>query len=151
MKKLFLPLLFLLAVTCLSSCTTGGTGGELDRDMVLSVLQQFDKALIERDAEVLSSITSIGLTYGHSSGKIQNKEEFIDDVVNGTFQFLSITNQQQSVDILDNVAIVRHVQSAEALNDGVEARVHIGIVMVFKRNGNGGTELIARQAYKLPS
>lgn len=119
--------------------------------MVLDILEQFDGAIITRDAEVLSSIASEDLTYGHSSGKIQDKEEFVNDVVNGPFQFLTITNENQSVDISGNVAIVRHILSANAINNGTAAQVHIGVVMVFKQGDNGDILLLARQAYKLSS
>lgn len=149
MKQLFLTLLFLLAGIVLSSCTARGTEGELNKDIVLSALERFDNAIMERDAEVLSAIASQDLTYGHSSGNIQDKEEFIDDVVNGPFQFLSISNKDQRVNVSGNVAIVRHVLSADAMNNGVSAQVHIGVVMVFKLDDNGRVALLARQAYKL--
>lgn len=151
MKKLFLPLFFLLAGISVISCASSGTKEELNKDMVLNALEQFDGAIIERDAGVLSSMTSQDLTYGHSSGNIQDKEEFIDDVVNGTFQFLSISNEDQSVDVSDNVAVVRHILSADAMNNGTAAQVRIGVVMVFKLEDNGKLLLLARQAYKLSS
>lgn len=149
MKKLFLPIL--LVGISVMSCTTSTKDQKLNKDMVLDILEQFDGAIITRDAEVLSSIASEDLTYGHSSGKIQDKEEFVNDVVNGPFQFLTITNENQSVDISGNVAIVRHILSANAINNGTAAQVHIGVVMVFKQGDNGDILLLARQAYKLSS
>ncbi|WP_421824278.1 nuclear transport factor 2 family protein [Flagellimonas oceanensis] len=149
MKKMFLPLLLLSIGISVSSCTSSETEGNLNKEIVLGTLEQFDNAIITRDAGVLSSIASQELTYGHSSGNIQDREEFIDDVVNGTFEFLTISNEDQSVHISGNVAIVRHILSADALNNGIAAQVHIGVVMVFKLDENGHIVLLARQAYKL--
>ena len=121
----------------------------MDKQTVLDALGELDQALIDRDSATLSSITAPNLTYGHSSGNIQDKDEFIDDVMNGPFRFVSITNEDQSVNISGNVGIVRHKLSADATNRGNPAKVRIGIIMVFKQNENNEVVLLARQAYKL--
>ncbi|MCR9227192.1 MAG: nuclear transport factor 2 family protein [Flavobacteriaceae bacterium] len=147
MKKLFLPIL--LVSISVMSCTTSTKGQKLNKDMVLDILEQFDGAIITRDAEVLSSLASEDLTYGHSSGKIQDKEEFVNDVVNGPFQFLSITNRDQRIKVSGNVAIVRHILLADAMDDGMPAQVRIGVVMVFQLGESGRISLLARQAFKI--
>ena len=93
-------------------------------------------------------MTSEVLTYGHSSGNVQDREEFIDDLINGPFDFLSIDTSDESIHILGDTAIVRHVLSAKGMNKGEPADVHIGIILVFQKK-NGKLQLLARQAYKL--
>ena len=146
--NVFRNILAALLICMVISCTSQG-GETLSQQTVLEALGELDQALIDRDSEALSSITAPNLTYGHSSGNIQDKEEFIDDVMNGPFRFVSITNEDQSVTISGNVGIVRHILSADATNAGNPAKVRIGIIMVFQKNENNEVVLLARQAYKL--
>lgn len=148
-RNIFRNILAVLAICLFVSCTSQGEGKTLDKQTVLDALGELDQALIDRDSATLSSITAPNLTYGHSSGNIQDKDEFIDDVMNGPFRFVSITNEDQSVNISGNVGIVRHILSADATNRGNPAKVRIGIIMVFKQNENNEVILLARQAYKL--
>lgn len=105
--------------------------------------------LITPNEDELKSVVDDKLTYGHSSGKIQNKTEFIDDLLHGSFDFLSIELKEQSIDIVDNTAIVRHIFHSKAKNNEEPAVVNIGNVLVLV-NKNGKWKLLARQAYKLP-
>lgn len=144
-------IILFIGVIAITSCASSTDQKQLDKEMVLQALKKFDDAVIARDEATLNAITATNLSYGHSSGKIQDKAEFVDDVVNGSFQFVSITNDNQSVNISENVAIVRHILSADATNAGQPAKVHIGIIMVFQLDENDKTVLLARQAYRLPS
>ena len=144
-------IILFIGVIAITSCASSTDQKQLDKEMVLQTLKKFDDAVIARDEATLNAITATNLSYGHSSGKIQDKAEFVDDVVNGSFQFISITNDDQSVNISENVAIVRHILSADATNAGQPAKVHIGIIMVFQLDENDKMVLLARQAYRLPS
>ena len=144
-------IILFIGVIAITSCASSTDQKQLDKEMVLQTLKKFDDAVIARDEATLKAITATNLSYGHSSGKIQDKTEFVDDVVNGSFQFVSITNDNQSVNISENVAIVRHILSADATNAGQPAKVHIGIIMVFQLDENDKMVLLARQAYRLPS
>jgi len=144
-------IIFFIGVCVITSCASSTDQKQLDKEMVLQTLKRFDDAVIARDEAALNAITATNLSYGHSSGKIQDQAEFVDDVVNGSFQFISITNDDQSVNISENVAIVRHILSADATNAGQPAKVHIGIIMVFQLDENDKMVLLARQAYRLPN
>ena len=48
---------------------------------------KFNNAMVNADSIQLADLTSDGLTYGHSSGLVQNKDEFIVDVIHGPFNF----------------------------------------------------------------
>jgi len=57
---------------------------------------------------------------GIPSGVIQTKAEFIEALTNGKSDFVSIELSQQTVKLVGNTALVRHVLSA-ATNDGGKA------------------------------
>ena len=120
----------------------------LTESEVRNAVRNLNLALVEPKRNNLEDITSKDLTYGHSSGTIQNREEFIDDLINGAFDFLSVDTTDDSIDISGDTAIARHVFWAKGTNKGEPTEVHIGIILTFQKN-NGNIKLLARQAYKL--
>ncbi len=121
---------------------------ESDSAEVVLTVTALDKAIIDRDGLALDNLTDDGLTYGHSSGRIEDKAQFIDAIVNGSFVFNTIERTDQSVSVHDNIAVVRHVFNAKATNDGVPVDIRIGNILIFQ-NKDGVWKLLARQAYKL--
>ncbi len=120
------------------------------KDEVESAVVNFNKAMVDPTEELMDELCSEKLTYGHSSGLIQNKAEFVDDIVNGPFDFLSVEALDQTINLSGNTAIVRHIFLAKASNKGEPVDIRIGNVQVYQRGGNGSLKLLARQAYKLP-
>src|SRR5690554_1387908 len=60
---------------------------------VEEAVEAFNQAMINPDTETFSNLVSDGLSYGHSGGVIQDKAAFLDDIVNGTFKFLTPANE----------------------------------------------------------
>ncbi|WP_419212035.1 nuclear transport factor 2 family protein [Maribacter sp. X9] len=104
-------------------------------------------AMVAKNKYILEDLTDEQLTYGHSSGIIENKSQYVDGVLNGVFQFSSITPKEQTVSVTGNVGVVRHVFEAQGTNKGKSADVRIGCLLIFKKTGRW--KLLARQAYKL--
>jgi len=115
---------------------------------VQDAVTRLNNAIINPTEDALAKIVADGLSYGHSSGLVQDKDEFIEDLVHGSFDFDSIDISDQTVQISGDVAVVRQVFDSEASNDGTPVHVHIGIVLIFQKQ-NGQWKLLARQAYKL--
>ena len=113
----------------------------------VEVLRQ---AMIDADGKKLKELTSEGLSYGHSSGNIQNQAVFIEKIVDGESDFVSIEFQNQTIEIVGDAAIVRHNLVAHTKDDGVDKDIKIGIMLIWQKQKNKWL-LIARQAYKLPS
>ncbi|RKN77927.1 nuclear transport factor 2 family protein [Ulvibacterium marinum] len=106
------------------------------------------QAMVDKDKSILENLTSDKLNYGHSSGTIEDKVQFIDAVINGSFDYISITPEEQKIIISGDVALVRHIFVTHALNDGKPTNVRIGNLMTFQKQ-NGDWKLLGRQAYKL--
>lgn len=121
------------------------------QEKVERTIIQLNNAMVNEDSVQLGHLTSKDLIYGHSSGLTQNKSEFIEDVVHGSLNFSAITNPEQSVHIVDRVAIVRHIFEAKATNKGEVVDIRIGNMQVYQENDEGKWKLLARQAYKLPN
>jgi len=106
------------------------------------------KAMIDADGVKLKSLTSEKLNYVHSNGVFQNQAEFIDGIVSGKSDFVTIEFQDQTITIQNDVAIVRHVLAAHTKDGGIDKDIKIGIMLVWQKQKNNWI-LIARQAYKL--
>lgn len=115
---------------------------------VAEAVNAFNEAMIKPDTETFSNLVSDGLSYGHSGGVIQNKVEFLDDIVNGTFKFLSPAISDQTIEIVGNNAVVRHIFTSEITNNGVPGELRIGNLQVWVKE-DGKWKLLARQAYKI--
>ncbi len=119
-----------------------------DQQKLDTAVKELYRAMVDKDGKTLENLTAEDLTYGHSSGKIEDKTQYIDAVLNGTFEFGSIVPEEQNIYISGKTAIVRHIFVAEGTNDGEPANVRIGVMMTYQKQG-GKWKLLARQAYKL--
>lgn len=118
-------------------------------DEIAEVITVFNNAMINRDRAALEYLCSDQLSYGHSSGLIQNKAEFITDIMEGPFHFLSISTPEQTMMLDGDTAVVRHILTADATRDGEPVAIKIGNVQVYKKAPDGSWKLLVRQAYKL--
>lgn len=118
-----------------------------DAQELSTAVEKLRKAIIDPSKAILESIASDALSYGHSAGKVQNKAEFVDDLLNGAFDFSSVETTNQIISISGKNAIVRHTFVAKATNAGVPIDIKIGIMMVWRKEGSDW-KLYARQAFR---
>jgi hypothetical protein len=116
---------------------------------VESAVETLNKAMISPDQSTLEKLTAEGLSYGHSTGVVQNKPEFVKDVLSGAVKFIQIDNANQTITITDHTATVRNICSIKGTRDGAPLDLKIGILMIWIKKGDGW-KLLARQGYKLP-
>jgi len=142
MKRLFFVLLA-VAVSCNVILAQSN-----DEKAVAAAVENLRKAMVDPTKAALEKLTAPELSYGHSSGKVQNKAEFIDALVSGTSDFLNIDLTEQTIKIVGNTAIVRHVLSAATSDNGKAGNAHIAILLVWIKQ-NKEWKLLARQAVKI--
>jgi ketosteroid isomerase-like protein len=121
-----------------------------DEIAVAARVETLRQAMIDADGTKLKELTSESLSYGHSNGVIQNQATFIEKIVNGESDFVTIDFQNQTIEIVGDNAIVRHNLVAHTKDGGIEKDIKIGIMLVWQKQKNKWL-LIARQAFKLPS
>ena len=114
-----------------------------------SSIATLNKAMISPDQSTLEKLTAEDLSYGHSTGVVQNKSEFVKDVLSGSVKFIQIDNANQMITVTDNIATVRNICSIRGTRDGAPLELKIGILMIWIKKGDGW-KLLARQGYKLP-
>jgi ketosteroid isomerase-like protein len=114
-----------------------------------SSIATLNKAMISPDQSTLEKLTAEDLSYGHSTGVVQNKSEFVKDVLSGPVKFIQIDNANQMITVTDNTATVRNICSIKGTRDGAPLDLKIGILMIWIKKGDSW-KLLARQGYKLP-
>ena len=117
---------------------------------VTDAVEQLRNAMISADGARLDQLASDELSYGHSGGQIQNKQEFISSFTRGESVFIHIEISNQTVRVIGNTAIVRHMLSAATNDKGKgPGRVNISILLVWIKNDEQVWQLVARQAVKV--
>jgi hypothetical protein len=96
----------------------------------------------------LEKLTLPELSYGHSSGVVQNQAEFIEALTSGKSDFVSIELTGQTISIVNNTAVVRHYLSAVTNDGGKPGQTKLSILLVWQKQ-RGDWRLLARQAVKV--
>ena len=105
--------------------------------------------MVEPDKTKLGALVANELSYGHSGGKIDTKESFIDDLMTGVSDFLSITISEQTLKVVGDTAVIRHTLTGDTHDKGKDpGKVNIKILQVWKKMG-GEWKLLARQAVRV--
>lgn len=141
MKKYFLLLSFFLIAAVAMAQTK-------DEQQLSATVDTLIQAIIRADKPLLESLTADDLSYGHSSGKVENKTQFVDALVNGPYDFLSGNISDQTLKITGNTGVVRHVFSFAFNNNGQTGENKIGVLLVWQKQ-KSQWKLLARQAFKL--
>ena len=143
MKKYYYLLLIFIAFSI-----TANSQPKEEKEVAAAV-EIFRKGIVDADKTQLEFITADELVFGHSSGKVQNKSEFIAEIMSGKpLDYVSVDLTDQTIKLSGNVAIVRHIFSAETISNGTQGHLKIGNMLIWQKQ-HGKWKLLARQAYKI--
>ncbi len=116
---------------------------------VTNAVEKLRLAMISGNRADLESIVSKNLTYGHSSGKLEDYATFVETIASGKSDFVAIDFAKQTIQMAGKTALVRHELHAKTNDGGKPGEVHLGILLVWQKEGKEW-KLLGRQAYKLP-
>ena len=120
-----------------------------DQAAVAEAIAALTKAMLAADRAKLESLVSDQLSYGHSSGTIQDKKDFVEVIASKKTVYKSIELTNHVIAIAGNNAIARHAwQSESGTGDGKWNVSKIGVLQVWQKDA-GGWKLLARQAFKV--
>lgn len=139
-------LVLVTAIIFIYSTTFSQSKKQLQVEKAVATLIQ---AMEDGNTAVLNNIASNKLSYGHSGGKIENKEEFVKPFATGASDFVKINISDQTIDIEKKTAIVRHTLEAETNDNNKPGHVKLKVLTVWQKIG-GKWKLLARQAVKPP-
>lgn len=122
---------------------------QVDSAGLKNAIQKLDKALMERDSAVLSAVLHKDLSYGHSNGWVQTKNDLWNDFVSGKLVYKKIENSSITITAINkNWATVRTNTSAEGTVNDKGFNLTLHVLQVWMKT-NKGWQLMARQSAKL--
>jgi ketosteroid isomerase-like protein len=119
-----------------------------EEQAVTTAVETLRKAMVDADKNQLEALVADELSYGHSSGKVEDKAAFVEALTSGKSDFATIDLSEQTVKLVGNTAVVRHHLTGTLLDKGNTSAVNLGILMVWQKQ-KGRWQLLARQAFKL--
>ena len=145
-NRISLVMLTILMTTVLSE------GSAQDKDVsqaVETATKSLIEAMLKPNEQVLNKLTSDKLSYGHSSGTVETKKQFVQTLISRASVFEEIQTTEQTVAVQGNTAIVRHTLNAKTNDPGKgPANIRLGIMLIWVKS-NDGWQLFGRQAFKL--
>jgi len=142
-------ILIAAATAVFAGCTTMRGKDPGAAPAVAAAAEKLRVAMIDPTPAALDALVADDLSYGHSGGKVDTKASFISDLMDGKSDFVTITISEQIINVIDNVAIVRHTLTADTNDSGKPGKVSIKILGVWQKQGDTW-KLLARQAVRPP-
>jgi hypothetical protein len=111
-------------------------------------VSKLDKALMEKDTATLKQLLHKNLTYGHSNGWVETKDDVIKDLGSGKLVYHTIKSDSITWKTDANWASMRSKTRVEVSLNGNRMELNLHILEVWLKT-NRGWQLIARQSTKL--
>ena len=143
MKNKFI---FLLLVVNLFTITT--LAQTKKEKAVADAVESLRKAMIDADKNALENLTSDMLSYGHSGGAVDDQKTFVEKIISGQSDFVTIELTEQTISVSDKTAIVRHTLNATTNDSGKPGTVKIKVLLIWQKQKRNW-KLIARQAVRI--
>ena len=139
----------LLKIACASGLTALAAPVEAaDDGTLVQSIEALRKAMLAKDKGQFEILCADELSYGHSSGKLESKAEFIRGATSPKWHWRSLEFVQPSTKLVGDAGIARSIMSgAYEIEGGTVKSISDGVLMVWQRQGSQW-RLIARQAYK---
>ena len=146
MRKYLISLVFLF-LPLISGVPTAAAQSA-DEAAVEQAMENLRKAMFARDSKGFEALVSENVSYGHSAGRIENKQEFIKAALANKSVMKSLTFTDQTINVTGNHAIVRNTYNGVSELDGKTNTTKIGVLLVWAKE-SGAWRLYARQAFRL--
>lgn len=139
---------FFIAIACL--LLSIGVMANPDTLQLHQSIAQLNMALLKKDTIQLKQLLHQKLTYGHSNGWVQNKQDMVADFVSGKIEYRTIEATNAAIVWENNIASVRNEAEVEGTVNGTafKMKLHIVQVWVWKQKK---WLLLSRQSVKLTS
>lgn len=137
--------LIIISLSMINALITAQTKEE---KALTAAIEALRTAMIDGNKTSLESLAAEELSYGHSGGHIEDKAEFVEKIVSGKSDFVTIELSNQTIKIVGNTAVVRHDLRGTTQDNGNTSDVNIHVLLVWQ-NQHGAWKLLARQAVKI--
>lgn len=131
-----------------AAISSTGWAGPADEAAVGKAVETLRTAMLAADKAQLLALASDNLSYGHSSGSLENKAAYADAIAGKKAVFKTLEFQNQTIAVTGNTAIVRNTFASDVEREGKVTPVKVGVMQIWQKEGEAW-KLFARQAFKL--
>jgi ketosteroid isomerase-like protein len=130
---------------------SGSAGAQAaDEAAVAQSIETLRQGILQADKSKLDQVVASQISYGHSDGRSETKEQFINGVMTRKAVQKSLAFPELKVFVVGNNAVARHIYLGESELDGKQSTTRIGALQVWQKQ-DGGWKLLARQGFRLPA
>jgi len=119
-----------------------------DETKVAELTEKLRVSMISGNKADLESLVWDDLTYGHSTGRIEDKTAFVKALSTKASDFKTIELSEVAVTVAGNTAVVRHLLRGDTNDGGIPGKVNLGIVLVWEKRAEEW-KLLARRSFKI--
>ena len=121
------------------------------RNEILAVERALYRAQIAGYVDELKPMLGANLVYIHSTGVAETRDQYLDGVASGLYQYGEIASRDTRVQVFDDVAIIDGVVDMTVSAHGApKTLIHLLFCLVWIRE-DGAWRLDFRQATRMPS
>ena len=106
-------------------------------------------AMVRADVAELGTLLGEELTYTHSSGQMENREEFLASISSGKLDYQSIDRTEDQVRIYGNTAVVSGRTDVKLKAEGKDLVLPLRFTSMWVK-GEKGWRMVAYQSTRLP-
>lgn len=130
--------------------STLATGQNKEEIAALANTRSLQKAVFDsKDSAILVELFSEKLSYGHSNGRVEDRDEAIRGIVGNKSTYADLVIEPIKVWVSGEIAITRHTMTAnEKSADGKINPIKLHILMVWTKEKKDW-KLVTRQAVRV--
>ncbi len=122
---------------------------QTDEEKLTTRLKEFHQSLVSGTIASINQQTDKALSYGHSNGWVETKNDLIKNLETGYIDYNSYKEDSLQVTINGNVAHARFIADINVTLNGKTGDYHLKVLEVWVRKGKGKRWILfARQAVK---
>jgi hypothetical protein len=120
---------------------------QTDEEKLTVTLKEFHQALVSKNTVSINQQTDKALSYGHSNGWVETKNEMLKNLETGYISYQSYKEDSIKIVVNGNMAHARFIADIGATLNGNTATYHLKVLEVWVKKGKRWL-LFARQAVK---
>src|SRR5205814_2080877 len=116
--------------------STVSAAAQKEEEKLISTMKEFHQALVQKNTVSINQQTEKSLSYGHSNGWVQNKNDIIKDFETGLISYQTYKEDSVQVSMSGNFANIRFVADINATLRGNAISNHLKVLEVWMKKGN---------------
>ena len=126
---------------------TTGLFAQEEEAKLTTTIKEFHQALVQKNTVSINQQTDKALSYGHSNGWIETKEDVIKDLETGLIVYHSYKEDSLNITMNGAMANARFVADISATLRGNTTNFHLKVLEIWVKKGKRWL-LFARQAIR---